>query len=302
MPVPHQSTTGETPVPHQKTAGETPVSYGSTAGEMPVPHQNAAGEMPVPHQDTASVPAPTARPLHVAGPGAAVVSPGDRHKVRVYLQRVGGGGTSAASAAAGSRPAPLEIGELVYAGNRRSRCFAQRFLDDINASTALAVSPRLKPVLLESPELFTCPLVVMSGEGSFALSAGEQANLGAFLAAGGTIIASAGCSDAQWDAALRAALRTVVPHAELQAVDDGHPLLWVLYDVRRRPAIAFGGGPFRSAGPLEMLTLDGRPAVIYSPDGLNDSRYADDCCCCEGSESANAAAVLVNAVVYAVTH
>ena len=32
------------------------------------------------------------------------------------------------------------------------------------------------------------------------------------------------------------------------------------------------------------LTIDGRLALIYSLDGLNDARNAKGCCCCGGNE------------------
>jgi hypothetical protein len=54
---------------------------------------------------------------------------------------------------------------------------------------------------------------------------------------------------------------------------------------------------------LEGLEIDGRIALIFSPDGLNDTGKAGPkCCCCGGNEVQNARQVNVNLLAYTLTH
>ena len=53
---------------------------------------------------------------------------------------------------------------------------------------------------------------------------------------------------------------------------------------------------------LEGLTLNGRLALVYSKEGLNDVSNAKGCCCCGGNEIRDAARVNVNVFTYAVLY
>jgi hypothetical protein len=53
---------------------------------------------------------------------------------------------------------------------------------------------------------------------------------------------------------------------------------------------------------LQGMTINGRLAVVHSPDGLNDVKYAEGCCCCGGNEIREPAQVNVNILVYAVVY
>ena len=49
------------------------------------------------------------------------------------------------------------------------------------------------------------------------------------------------------------------------------------------------------------MSIGGRLGVVYSQDGLNDTPHTEGCCCCGGSELANAVEINVNILAYALT-
>jgi hypothetical protein len=53
---------------------------------------------------------------------------------------------------------------------------------------------------------------------------------------------------------------------------------------------------------LEGLEFNGRLALVYSKEGLNDVAHATGCCCCGGNEVASPERVNVNVFTYAVVY
>lgn len=58
-------------------------------------------------------------------------------------------------------------------------------------------------------------------------------------------------------------------------------------------------GKQAAKGHLEGVTLNDKLVIIYSADGLNDSRHSKGCCCCGGSELGNALEINANILAYA---
>src|SRR6478735_121473 len=97
----------------------------------------------------------------------------------------------------------VQVANLVYAGVKSSQCFSDHFLVTAEKESAISSSRRFHAVKLGSEELFGFPLVIMTGEGAFALTDQERANLKQFIERGGFLLASAGCSSPEWDRSLR---------------------------------------------------------------------------------------------------
>ena len=77
----------------------------------------------------------------------------------------------------------VQVANLVYAGIKSSHCFSDHFLIKAQKESAIATSRRFHAVKLGSDELFSFPLVIMTGEGSFQLPDRERENLSSFVAA-----------------------------------------------------------------------------------------------------------------------
>src|SRR5215467_7097231 len=84
---------------------------------------------------------------------------------------------------------------LVYAVNKSSVCFSDRFLRRLELETSIRTDPRFVRVRLDSNDLYHYPFAVMTGEGAFSLTPKERIQLKYYVTNGGFLLASAGCSD-----------------------------------------------------------------------------------------------------------
>lgn len=188
----------------------------------------------------------------------------------------------------------VQCGNLIYAGTQTSRCFSDEFLSTVQQKTSISTSRRFRAVRLDNEELFRFPFVVMTGEGDFVLTARERENLKKYVQSGGFLLASAGCSNAAWDASFRREMRTVFGDAVLKPVPMRHPVFSTVFSIKQLEA-----GKQATKGHLEGVTLNGKLVIIYSADGLNDSGHSKGCCCCGGSELGNALEINANILAYA---
>jgi len=196
-----------------------------------------------------------------------------------------------------AKDAAIRCANLIYAGTQTSRCFSDEFLSAVQRESAIATERRFKSVKLDSEELFAFPFVVMTGEKEFYLSAKERENLKKYLARGGFLLASAGCSSKEWDRAFRREMRQVLPERKLSKIDKEHALFKTVKTIKELKLSHGGAEPY-----LEGVENDGKLVVIYSSQGLNDTAHTVGCCCCGGNEIVNAMEVNVNILVYALTH
>ena len=206
-------------------------------------------------------------------------------------------------AAARSSDAPqpadqaIRCANLIYAGTETSRCFSDQFLSSMQQLTAIPTERRFKSVKLASDELFGFPFVVMTGEASFTLTAKERDNLKKYLASGGFLLASAGCSSSDWDKAFRREMHRIFPDNELATLPKEHPVFHTVADIEKlkltheAPDAALVG-----------LTLGDKTVLIYSRHGLNDTAHTEGCCCCGGNEIQNSLQVNINILAYALLH
>jgi Domain of unknown function (DUF4159) len=190
----------------------------------------------------------------------------------------------------------LQCGTLVYAGTRGSVCFADRFLTDVEKETNLRVNPKFCPVRLDGDTLFDYPFCVMSGNETFSLSQKEREQLRKYLTQGGFLLASPGCSDPKWDAAFRREIKLCFPNTALGAIPMTHPIFSTVSRISRLT------DKHGRQVMVEGLDINGRLALVYSREGLNDVRNAKGCCCCGGNEIADPARVNVNIFTYAVLY
>ncbi len=187
----------------------------------------------------------------------------------------------------------VQVANLVYAGVKSSQCFSDHFLVAAEKDSAISTSRRFHAVKLASDELYEFPLVIMTGEGAFELTAAERKNLRQFIERGGFLLSSAGCSSPEWDRSFRNEMATVFPKHPLAALNMDHDVFHMVYDIQDLQA------KHGTPRPLEGVTVGGRLGVLYSVDGLNDTAHTQGCCCCGGNEITNCVKVNVNILAYA---
>jgi hypothetical protein len=190
----------------------------------------------------------------------------------------------------------VQVANLIYARVKSSVCFSDHFLRAAEQHTRISTSRRFHPVKLASRDVFKHPFLIMTGEGAYTLPEEERKNLADYLKAGGFLLASAGCSSQDWDRAFRREIAQVLPDHPLKPLDFSHPVFHTVKDIG---AFEMKHG---NSKPLEGIEIEGRLAVIYSSDGLNDTAHVSGCCCCGGNEIRNAIDVNVNILAYVLTH
>ena len=189
----------------------------------------------------------------------------------------------------------IHCGNLVYGNNQTSICVADTCLTDAKRETGLEISPRFARIALAKDEVFTTPLCIFTGEGDFTLKDPERSNLRKYLENGGFILSSPGCSNADWNKAFRREIALALPGYELKEIPMDHELFSTVHRIRE---LTVRGSSTR----LQGVFINGRLALVHSPEGLNNASNAKGCCCCGGAEIKEAREVNVNALAYALLH
>ncbi|MDF1851432.1 MAG: DUF4159 domain-containing protein [Verrucomicrobiales bacterium] len=191
----------------------------------------------------------------------------------------------------------VQCANLIYAGTKTSRCFSDQFLTNMQQKTAIPVERRFRSVKLASDELFDYPFVMMTGESSFFLTTKERENLKRYLANGGFLLASAGCSNKDWGRSFRSEMKKIFEDDLLKEMKFDHPLFRTVYNIDQLELSKSSG-----EGSLEGIEVNGKIVVVFSEEGLNDSSNRAGCCCCGGNEIQNAMEVNVNILAYALLY
>lgn len=202
-----------------------------------------------------------------------------------------------AAAPARAEDVAIQCANLIYGMNHTSRCFSDEFLSAAQKETTIPTERRFKSVRLGSEELFQFPFVVMTGESSFFFSPKERNNLEAYLRKGGFLLASAGCSNSEWDRSFRTEMRKIFGDDALSRIEPEHPVFRTVHTIEKLTLQHPG-----DEAKLEGLTLNGKVVAIYSKHGLNDTANTFGCCCCGGNEITNSLELNVNIFVYALLH
>ena len=202
-----------------------------------------------------------------------------------------------ASSALAQKEGVVQCANVIYAGTKTSQCFSDAFLSTLQQKTTIVTERRFKPVKLDSSELFDFPFVVMTGEGAFRLQPAERENLAKYLATGGFLLASAGCSSGEWDESFRQELKTLLPEHPLHAIPMDHPIFRTVFAIERLDLAKSSG-----TASLDGIDINGRIVCVYSRHGLNDTHNSSGCCCCGGNEIRNSEEINVNIVAYALLH
>ncbi len=197
----------------------------------------------------------------------------------------------------GGKEGAVDCGLLIYAGTKTSRCFSDEFLSTVQQKTSIATDRRFKSVKLGSDELFQFPFVVMTGEGNFNLTPKEREQLKKYVENGGFLLASAGCSDKEWDTSFKREIKRLFGSDKFSNVPQNHAIYRTVFPVKDLKLSKSSG-----MAKLQGVSLNGKLVVVYSSDGLNDSYNATGCCCCGGNEIKNAREVNANILAYALLH
>lgn len=192
----------------------------------------------------------------------------------------------------------VRVAMLRYGSDQHTaRCFSEGFLDLVRRETTVDVAPTFDSVSISDDDLWDYPFVIFTGEGAFDLPKDQLQRLGDYLRRGGFVLASAGCSNHAWATSFERAVRLALPEAPLSELTLDHPVFRGVFNVSDLSS--------RRRQPVRMLGIhiQGRLAMLYSPQGLNDTRNVDtaapgECCCCGGDEVVGAKFINAGALLY----
>lgn len=195
----------------------------------------------------------------------------------------------------------VQCANLIYAVNKSSVCFSDRFLKRLESQTKVLTERKFSKVRADDVrQLCGYPFAIMTGEGGFSLTEKERMNLRYYLTHGGFLLASAGCSDPEWVRSFRSEFARLFPGRSVQKIPLTHPMFRTVYQIVSLSTSHQRHGPLAAA--LEGYSVNGKLVLVFSPDGLNDTSHAENCCCCGGDEITNAEFVNVNLLAYALLH
>lgn len=178
-------------------------------------------------------------------------------------------------------------------------------------AVGIELSPEAPTIPATDPTLFDYPLLYMHGRKNFALTEAERDKLREYLLNGGFLFADASCGVAQFDASFRQLMQQVFGRS-LERIPIEHdlfhnPLAHDIRQVRRRIPMADAGAPLalqesRGAPVLEGILVDGRYAVVYSKYDLSCALERQAPVSCAGYPREEAAKIIVNIVLYGLSH
>lgn len=191
----------------------------------------------------------------------------------------------------------VKCANLVYAVNKSSVCFSDRFLHRLELESNIRTEPKFVRTKVDSKDLYNFPFSIMTGEGSFTLTEKERVQMRYYVTHGGFLLASAGCSDPAWTKSFRQEMTRLFPKQPLKPIPLDHPIYRTVYTIK-----SIHTRHDRNGAKLEGIIHNGKIVVIFSPDGLNDTSHAVNCCCCGGDELDQAEQINVNILAYALLH
>jgi hypothetical protein len=204
-----------------------------------------------------------------------------------------------AHAATGADAGLVRLARLQYDGGGDWYCDPSslpNWLELFASRTGIATADREAVVPLDSEDLYSYPLLYVSGHGRISLSAAEVDELRRYLDAGGFLYAD---DNYGLDPSFRQLVGQLYPGAALEPVGSDHPIFRAFYDLPGLPKIhKHDGEPAQAFGVFR----EGRLVIFYTwssdiGDGLEDPDVHGD-----PAEVREAAArMAVNILMYALT-
>ncbi len=202
----------------------------------------------------------------------------------------------------------LSVARLRHKGDWWSGEAAWRRFSRKLAGTAGLVVEVKQPTNAEQARLSGADVLWVTGHTFKAFRSAGRAEIKAFLARGGTILATACCGSEQFDAAFQAFGSRLFGSAAWQLIPADDPLMsgaflpggekslsGMMFRVRHGAP-----PPAKAAFPvLYGLKRDDRWAVIYSPYDINCGVAGHTCLHCVGYRPADAATLVTTALLYA---
>jgi hypothetical protein len=200
----------------------------------------------------------------------------------------------------------LVLGQLVHNGDWDATPHGlPNLLKTIDQSTTLHVQFKRVPVDPDKEDIFSFPVIFMSGQRDFQFSETARKRLREYFDNGGALVVDDVIGNSEFDRAFRREMTAIYPDQALKPLPPDHPIFSFITDtkhVRLAPLAAESLGGNVISPRLEVIERDGMLPVIYSPLSMSagweqlprayDRGYADE----------DSLKLGVNIFMYLVTH
>lgn len=161
----------------------------------------------------------------------------------------------------------LVLGQIIHNGDWDPTPHGlPTLLKTIDQSTTLHVQFKREKVDPEKGDIFSFPVLYMTGQRKFAFNDATRKRLREYLDNGGVMIVDSAAGSSEFDSAFREEIRKIYPDRPLARIKPDHPMLNFVFDTRQvatSPLARQMYGP--STVPLiEVIEVDGVLPVIYS--------------------------------------
>jgi hypothetical protein len=199
----------------------------------------------------------------------------------------------------------LVLGQLVHNGDWDATPHGlPNLLKTMDQSTTLHVQFKRVPVDPEKGDLFSYPVIYMSGQRAFKFSDAAVKRLREYLDNGGTLVVDCVIGSTEFNTAFQAAVKQIYPDRPLKLLPADHPIMSFVHDVRKVSLAPLGKQlePNINSPMLQAIEIDGTIRIIYSPLSMSagweqlprayDKGYADE----------DSLKLGVNILMYVVSH
>ncbi len=199
----------------------------------------------------------------------------------------------------------LVLGQIVHNGDWDPTPHGvPNLLKTIDQSTTLHVQFKRVPVDPEKQDIFSFPVLYMTGQRNFQFSDVTRKRLREYLDQGGMLVVDCAVGSSEFDAAFRREIKQLYKDRALKPLPRNHPLLSFVFDTKKVELSPMARNllPGMDSPQLEVIEVDGALPVVYSPLSMSagweqlprayDKGYAD----------ADALKLGVNVFMYAIAH
>lgn len=199
----------------------------------------------------------------------------------------------------------LVIGQLVHNGDWDATPHGlPNLLKNIDQSTTLSVQFKRVPVDPEKADLFSFPVIYMSGQRKFAFSDAAIKRLREYLDNGGTLVVDCVIGSKEFDHSFREQIKKIYADKALKELGNDHQLMTYVHDVRKVNLAPLGKQllPNVNAPKIEAIEVDGTLRVIYSEYSLSAGWEQLPRAYNKGYADEDSVKLGVNVLMYVVSH
>jgi hypothetical protein len=200
----------------------------------------------------------------------------------------------------------LVLGQLVHNGDWDATPHGlPNLLKTIDQSTTLHVQFKRVPVDPDKEDIFSFPVIFMSGQRDFQFSETARKRLREYFDHGGALVVDDVIGNSEFDRAFRREMKAIYPDRALKALPEDHPIFSFVLDTKHvhlAPLAAETLGGNVVSPRLEVIEVDGTFPVIYSPLSMSAGWEQLPRAYNRGYADEDALRLGVNVFMYLVTH